>query len=204
MVTRAVFKPRRAQARLASHPACPAPTTTTSYFSGIGYHCSDPMKILVIGGGGREHALAWKLAQSPGVEVFAAPGNPGIARIATCVASSPLEAATAIGADLTVVGPEAPLVAGIVGEFRARGLKIIGPVADAARLEGSKIFAKHFLSQRQIPTAAFVTAETPAEARRALDRFPLPVVLKADGLAAGKGVVIAEDRGVAEAAVTAA
>ena len=161
------------------------------------------MKILVIGGGGREHALAWKLKQSSGVEVFAAPGNPGIARIATCVAASPLEAALAIGADLTVVGPEAPLVAGIVDEFRARGLKIIGPAAAAARLEGSKIFAKSFLSQRKIPTAAFVTSETPGEARRALDRFQFPVVLKADGLAAGKGVVIVHDRCEAEAALTA-
>lgn len=161
------------------------------------------MKILVIGGGGREHALAWKLAQSPSVEVFAAPGNPGIARVATCVASSPLDAATAIGADLTVVGPEAPLVAGIVDEFRVRGLKIIGPAAGAARLEGSKIFAKSFLSQKHIPTAGFVPAETPAEARRALDRFQFPVVLKADGLAAGKGVVIAHDRGEAQAALTA-
>jgi phosphoribosylamine--glycine ligase len=160
------------------------------------------MKILVIGGGGREHALAWKLAQSAGVEVFAAPGNPGIARIATCLSASPLEAATAIGADLTVVGPEAPLVAGIVDEFRAHGLKIIGPAAAAARLEGSKIFAKDFFAQRDIPTASFVTAETPAEARRALDRFGFPVVLKADGLAAGKGVVIAHDRAEATEALT--
>ena len=160
------------------------------------------MKILVIGGGGREHALAWKLAQSPGVEVFAEPGNPGIARIGTCVKSSPLEAATAIGADLTVVGPEAPLVAGIVDEFRSHGLKIIGPAAEAARLEGSKIFAKHFLVQRGIPTAKFIAADTSADARRALDHFQLPVVLKADGLAAGKGVVIARDRGEAEAALS--
>jgi phosphoribosylamine--glycine ligase len=160
------------------------------------------MKILVIGAGGREHALAWKLAQSPGVEVFAAPGNPGIGKVATCVAASPLEAATTLGADLTVVGPEAPLVAGIVDEFRSRGLKIIGPRADAARLEGSKIFAKSFLSQRNIPTAAFVTTETPEDVRRALGRFQFPVVLKADGLAAGKGVVIAHDREQAETALT--
>src|SRR5215470_4529301 len=105
------------------------------------------MKILIIGSGGREHALAWKLARSPGVEVFAAPGNPGMARIATCMTEPPLEAATAIAADLTVVGPEAPLVAGIVDEFRGRGLKIIGPAAQAARLEGSKIFAKYFFQQ---------------------------------------------------------
>ena len=159
------------------------------------------MKILVIGSGGREHALAWKLAQSPGVQVFAAPGNPGIAKVGSCLAASPLDAATSIDADLTVVGPEAPLVTGIVDEFRARGLKIIGPPAEAARLEGSKIYAKHFLMQMKIPTARFVTAENPVEARRALDRFQFPVVLKADGLAAGKGVVIARDRGEAEAAL---
>ena len=159
------------------------------------------MKILVIGGGGREHALAWKLAQSSGVEVFAAPGNPGIAKLGTCLAASPLAAALAIGADLTVVGPEAPLVAGIVDEFRVRGLHIVGPAAKAAQLEGSKIFAKHFLTQRAIPTAGFVTAESPAEARRALGQFQFPVVLKADGLAAGKGVVIAHDLKEAEAAL---
>ena len=159
------------------------------------------MKILVIGGGGREHALAWKLAQSGGVQVFAAPGNPGIAKVGTCMAASPLDVARAIDADLTVVGPEAPLVAGIVDDFRERRLKIIGPAAEAARLEGSKIYAKHFLKQMQIPTAEFVTAENPFEARRALDRFQFPVVLKADGLAAGKGVVIARERGEAEAAL---
>jgi len=159
------------------------------------------MKILVIGSGGREHALAWKLAQSPGVEVFAAPGNPGMARVGTCVAGAPRDAAEAIGADLTVVGPEAPLVAGVVDEFRSRGLKIVGPNRDAARLEGSKIFAKNFMVKRKIPTAEFVTVENPDEARAALDRFGFPVVLKADGLAAGKGVVIAHDRAEAEAAL---
>ena len=159
------------------------------------------MKILVIGSGGREHALAWKLAQSPGVEVFAAPGNPGMAKVAKCVAGAPREAAEAIGADLTVVGPEVPLVAGVVDEFRSRGLKIVGPNAAAARLEGSKIFAKNFFVKRKIPTAEFVTVGDAAEARAALDRFGFPVVLKADGLAAGKGVVIARDRAEAEAAL---
>src|SRR5690348_8155297 len=120
------------------------------------------MKILVIGSGGREHALAWKLAQSPGAEVFAMPGNPGIARVGKCLGGTPLEAAEATGADLTVVGPEVPLVAGVVDEFRARGRKIVGPNRDAARLEGSKIFAKNFLSQSKIPTAAFETVENPA------------------------------------------
>ncbi len=159
------------------------------------------MKILVIGSGGREHALAWKLAQSPQVQVFAVPGNPGIAKIGKCISGPPLEAAVAIGADLTVVGPEAPLVSGLVDQFRARGLKIIGPSAEAARLEGSKVFAKYFLTQRDIPTAQFQDVENAADARGVLERFGFPVVLKADGLAAGKGVVIAHDRAEAEMAL---
>ena len=117
------------------------------------------------------------------------------------MAGEPREAAEAIGADLTVVGPEVPLVAGVVDEFRSRGLKIVGPNRAAARLEGSKIFAKNFLTKRKIPTAEFVTMENADEARAALDRFGFPVVLKADGLAAGKGVVIAHDRAEAEGAL---
>ena len=161
------------------------------------------MRILVLGGGGREHALCWKLAQSHGVEVFASPGNPGIAEIATCLpsASSYLAVAEQIGAELTVVGPEAPLVAGVVDEFRARGRKILGPNRAAAQLEGSKIFAKNFLKQTRIPTADYVTVENPADAHRAIGRFGFPVVLKADGLAAGKGVVIAHDHAEADAAL---
>ena len=156
------------------------------------------MKILVIGSGGREHALAWKLAQSPGVELIAAPGNPGIARLAKCL---PLTEAEALGPDLTIVGPEVPLVEGIVDRFRARGLRIVGPNAEAAQLEGSKVFAKNFFVQSGIPTAQFVTVDNSMDARQALDRFGFPVVLKADGLAAGKGVVIAHDRVEAEAAL---
>jgi len=166
------------------------------------------MRVLIIGGGGREHALAWRLAQSPEVErVFAAPGNPGIARVAKCLPAgdgSPdayLAIAESVDADLTVVGPEAPLVAGVVDAFRARGRAIFGPTAAAAQLEGSKIFAKNFLQQSNIPTAAFVAVPNAAEARRALDRFSYPVVIKQDGLAAGKGVVVAEDRTFAEAAL---
>jgi phosphoribosylamine--glycine ligase len=163
------------------------------------------MRILVLGSGGREHALAWKLAQSKGVEVFASPGNPGIARVATCLPAraSFLRLAEEIDAALTVVGTEAPLVAGVVDEFRARGRKIVGPHAEAAQLEGSKVFAKNFFIQSNIPTAAFVTVQsaTAGEARKALDRFGFPVVLKADGLAAGKGVVIAHDSAEAETAL---
>jgi phosphoribosylamine--glycine ligase len=156
------------------------------------------MKVLVLGSGGREHALCWKLAHSAGVELFAAPGNPGIATVATCLSE---DAARAMTPDLTVVGPEAPLVAGIVDDYRTRGLKIVGPARDAARLEGSKIFAKNFFVERKIPTARYVTAENPAAAREALGRFNFPVVFKADGLAAGKGVIIAHDRAEAESAL---
>jgi phosphoribosylamine--glycine ligase len=159
------------------------------------------MKILVIGSGGREHALCWKLAQSPGVEVYACPGNPGMAREGTCVPGEPLDAALRVGADLTVVGPEVPLVAGVVDAFRARGLRIVGPNAEAARLEGSKIFAKDFLMQSGIPTAAYAVVEDASQARMALGRFGFPVVLKADGLAAGKGVVVAHNAAEAEAAL---
>jgi phosphoribosylamine--glycine ligase len=163
------------------------------------------MRILVLGGGGREHALAWKLAQSPGVSVFAAPGNPGIANFGTCLpvvaGASYLDIAEAIAADLTVVGPEAPLVAGVVDAFRARGRKIVGPDRNAAQLEGSKVFAKNFFIQSNISTAEFVTVENETDARQALDRFGFPVVLKADGLAAGKGVIVAHDRKEAEAAL---
>lgn len=156
------------------------------------------MQVLIIGSGGREHALTWKLAQSPGVDLVAAPGNPGIAKLARCLSMAEAETMTP---DLTVVGPEAPLVDGIVDRFRARGLRIVGPAKDAARLEGSKAFAKSFFVQSDIPTAEFVTVEDAEAARKELDRFGYPVVLKADGLAAGKGVVIAHDRGEAEAAL---
>jgi len=159
------------------------------------------MKILVIGSGGREHALCWKLAQSPGMELYACPGNPGMARVAVCMPGEPLDAALRIGADLTVVGPEVPLVAGVVDAFRAKGLRIVGPNAEAAQLEGSKIFAKNFFIQRGIPTAGYETVEGAFQARLALRRFGYPVVLKADGLAAGKGVVVAHNEQEAEAAL---
>jgi len=155
----------------------------------------------VIGSGGREHAIAWRLAQS-GHTVVGAPGNPGIADIGTRVQSNDyLAVAQEYNVDLTVVGPEAPLVAGIVDQFRSAGQPIVGPSREQARLEGSKVFAKQFMRDAGIPTAAAVHAENREDARRALDRFGFPVVLKADGLAAGKGVIIAEDRPSAHAAI---
>jgi phosphoribosylamine---glycine ligase len=151
------------------------------------------LKILIVGGGGREHALAWKLAQSPSVtSIIASPGNPGIG---DCVAAPAdvegyAELAEAHRVDLTVVGPEAPLVAGIVDIFQRRGLKIIGPTQAAARIEGSKIFAKQLFERAGIPTARILSD---------IKRFP--IVIKADGLAAGKGVVIALDRAQADEAI---
>jgi phosphoribosylamine---glycine ligase len=151
------------------------------------------MRILVVGSGGREHALCWKLAQSPKTSaLYAAPGNPGIAQVATCLATTDyLAAADSIDADLTVVGPETPLAAGIVDQFRAKGLRIVGPTAEAARLESSKTFAKELMLRAGIPTARFAAVTSADEARDALLEFDLPVVIKADGLAAGKGVIIA-------------
>ena len=161
------------------------------------------MKILVIGSGGREHALCWKLAQSPKTSaLYAAPGNPGIASVATCLATTDyLGAAESIDADLTVVGPEAPLAAGVVDQFRAKGRRIVGPTAAAACLESSKAFAKEFMLRAGIPTARFASVHTPEEARAALHEFDFPVVLKADGLAAGKGVIIASSAAEAHQAI---
>jgi phosphoribosylamine---glycine ligase len=161
------------------------------------------MKILVVGSGGREHALCWKLAQSPKTSaLYAAPGNPGIAQVATCLATTDyLAAAESIDADLTVVGPETPLAAGIVDQFRAKGRRIVGPTAAAARLESSKTFAKELMLRAGIPTARFATAASTEEARDALLEFDLPVVIKADGLAAGKGVVIANTHEEARRAI---
>ena len=163
------------------------------------------MKILVIGSGGREHALTWKLRESGLMEeIHCAPGNAGIAQEAECrpvdVSNTEqiLELANELKADLTVVGPEAPLVAGIVDEFKRAGKVIIGPTRAAARLEGSKIFSKQFMQRHSIPTARFRVAEGFDKAVKALPEFGLPVVIKADGLAAGKGVVIAYTREEAE------
>lgn len=159
------------------------------------------MKILVIGGGGREHAIAWRLALEEH-QVFAAPGNPGIAQVARLIDTTEYAAAAeSINADLTVVGPETPLADGIVDQFRARGLRIFGPPQEQAQLESSKIYAKEFMRRAGIPTARFVRAHSYDAASAALRQFSLPVVIKADGLAAGKGVIIANDAGEAAAAI---
>jgi phosphoribosylamine--glycine ligase len=155
------------------------------------------MRVLVVGGGGREHALAWKLARSPRVEaLWCAPGNAGIAGVATCVpiAADDLKGLTRFAReeriDLTVVGPELPLTLGVVDRFAEEGLRAFGPTAAAARLEGSKVFAKELLRQLRVPTAFFGAFDDPDEAARYVDEVGAPVVVKADGLAAGKGVFI--------------
>ena len=159
------------------------------------------MKILVIGSGGREHAIAWRLSRE-GHRIFAAPGNPGIAQVATILPSTEyLSVAESVEPDLTVVGPEVPLVAGIVDQFRARGLTIFGPTQENAQLEGSKIYAKEFMRRVGIPTARFVRTESAEAAIQALAHFEYPVAVKADGLAAGKGVIIAHSRAEAESSV---
>ena len=168
------------------------------------------MKILVIGSGGREHALAWRLKQSPRVQkVFVAPGNGGTAReegvenVAISAVPDLVAFARDEGIQLTVVGPEAPLAAGVVDAFRAAGLRIFGPVQAAAQLESSKDFAKQFMARHQIPTAAFGTFTEAAAAHAYIDAQGAPIVVKADGLAAGKGVVVATTLEEAHAAVDA-
>jgi len=158
------------------------------------------MKVLVVGGGGREHALVWKLRQSPRVtEIYCAPGNAGIARDAVCVnisaenISALLAFAREKAIDLTVVGPEAPLTAGIVDEFQSAGLKIFGPARAAAEIEGSKVFAKEIMARYGIPTADYAVFTSPDEASEYIRKKGVPCVLKADGLAAGKGVIVAMD-----------
>lgn len=157
------------------------------------------MKILVVGSGGREHALVWRLARS-GHQLWAAPGNPGIARDATCLDIAigdlaGLEAAAVDhGVELVIVGPEAPLVAGLADRLRARGVLVFGPGASGARLEGSKIFSKEFFARHDIRTAEFASCDDVAGADAAIARLGDRVVVKADGLAAGKGVVVCSSR----------
>ena len=159
------------------------------------------MKVLVLGSGGREHALVWKLRQSPRIsQLFCAPGNGGIADEAECLPADlkSLDAivalATRLQPDLTVVGPELPLTIGVVDEFQRRGWPVFGPTQAAARLESSKSFAKEFLQRHHIPTAPFAICDSIDQVRSALSHFHTPVVVKADGLAAGKGVVIAKSK----------
>ena len=159
------------------------------------------MKILVIGSGGREHALARRLKQN-NHELFAAPGNPGIAGEGQIhPTTNYLALAKEIHPDLTIVGPEAPLVQGIVDQFQAANLKIVGPNRANAQLEASKTCAKRFMQQAGIPTARAQQVDTLQDAKQALKNFPLPVVVKADGLAGGKGVIIAQTQKEAEAAI---
>jgi phosphoribosylamine--glycine ligase len=162
------------------------------------------MKVLIFGSGGREHALAWAVARSKRVrEVVCAPGNGGIARVARCVPVSlkdmdaMVQLALAEQPDLIVVGPELPLSLGLVDELESRGLRVFGPTKAAAMLESSKGFAKQFMQRHSIPTANFACCTTLTEAENAIAHFHAPVVVKADGLAAGKGVIICESRATA-------
>src|SRR3569833_1104918 len=169
------------------------------------------MNILLLGSGGREDALAWRLRQSPSCgQLLAVPGNPGIARWAECVAADPcdpeavVDLARSSGADLVVVGPEAPLVAGVADALRQAGFAVFGPDAAPAQLEGSKGFTKDLCRANGISTADYVRVDSAVDAHAALAGFGIPVVIKADGLAAGKGVTVAMTRAEAEAAIDAA
>ncbi len=166
------------------------------------------MRMLIVGGGGREHALAWKIAQSPRVTaLFTAPGNPGIARHAVCVplAADALDGLVAFARreriDLTVVGPEAPLVAGLADRLLDAGLAVFGPIAPAAAIEGSKAFAKDLMARNAIPTARFATFDDPARARGYCREVGPPLVVKADGLAGGKGAIVCRTLADADEAV---
>lgn len=166
------------------------------------------MKILIVGGGGREHAIAWKLAQSPKVDkLYCAPGNAGIAEVAECVDIKAEDVAGICSfakdnkIDLTVVGPEVPLSMGIVDALAERGLKAFGPNRKCAQLEGSKAFTKAFLDRHSIPTAGYQEFTDISELKKSVGIFGYPMVIKADGLAAGKGVVIAEDEAAAIEAI---
>ncbi|MGA8158607.1 MAG: phosphoribosylamine--glycine ligase, partial [Rhodoplanes sp.] len=166
------------------------------------------MNILLLGSGGREHALAWKMAASPLTDqLYCAPGNAGIAQDATCVALNPADHAAVVefckshAIDLVVVGPEAPLVAGIVDDLEAAGIKAFGPSKAAARLEGSKGFAKDLCRANNIPTAAYERFAEAAPAKAYARARGAPIVVKADGLAAGKGVIVATTVAEAETAI---
>ena len=159
------------------------------------------MKVLIIGSGGREHAICWKIAQSERVnEIFAIPGNGGMAQLAECVDIKVNDLGKIVNfakekkIDITVVGPEAPLAAGIVNKFNQKGLRIFGPDIEMAKLEASKIFAKETMTRFRIPTADFMIFENPNEAKEHINRKKTPLVVKADGLSAGKGVIVCKDK----------
>jgi phosphoribosylamine---glycine ligase len=159
------------------------------------------MKVLILGSGGREHALAWAIARSSRVtEVVCAPGNGGIAQVARCVPvdlkslDDMLRLVEAEDPALTVVGPELPLSLGVVDALQARGRRVFGPTQAAARLESSKAFAKEFMKRHQIPTAKYMVCTNANELEKAITHFHAPIVVKADGLAAGKGVLICDSR----------
>lgn len=165
------------------------------------------MKVLLVGGGGREHALAWRISQEGEHRIFCAPGNPGMATVGENVDLTPdrigemADFAREQGIDVTIVGPEAPLIDGIVDEFIARGLRVFGPKRAAARIEGSKVFAKNLMRRHKIPTADYAVFDDPNDARAYVERKGAPIVLKADGAAAGKGVLICKDLGAAYDAI---
>ena len=166
------------------------------------------MKVLVVGGGGREHAIAWKLAQSPKIDkLYCAPGNAGIAQVAECVdiGAEDIDGICDFAAkekiDLAVIGPEVPLAMGITDKLEAAGIKTFGPNAKCSQLEASKSFTKAFLARHDIPTAKYTEYTDKEELKKAIGIYGYPMVLKADGLAAGKGVVLAEDAAQAEAAI---
>ena len=162
------------------------------------------MKVLVVGSGGREHAICWKISQSPKVDkIYCAPGNAGIAEVAECVDIKAMEFDKLVAfakenaIDLTVIGMDDPLVGGIVDAFEAEGLRVFGPRKNAAILEGSKAFSKDLMKKYNIPTATYETFTSADEAKKYLETAKYPIVLKADGLALGKGVLICEDKQMA-------